>query len=59
LPFKCVIEPRGPEFVKIIERENREATEALDCYKVPDEGLSQENQKAIDEYRRDRVFETN
>jgi hypothetical protein len=53
-----VIEARGPEFVKIIERENREATEALDCYKVGDEGLSEENAKRVDAYRRDRAFET-
>jgi hypothetical protein len=59
LPFESVIEPRGPEFVKIIEKENREALEALDCYKVADEGISEENQKRVDSYRRDRVFETN
>jgi hypothetical protein len=58
LPFECVIEPRGPEFVKIIEKENREALEALDCYKVTDEYVSPENQKMIDNYRRDRVFQT-
>jgi hypothetical protein len=58
LPFKCVIEPRGPEFVKIIEKENREATAALDCYKVPEEVLSEQNKKAVEGYRRDRVFET-
>jgi hypothetical protein len=59
LPFESVIEPRGPEFVKIIEKENREALEALECYKVVDEGMSEENQKRVDSYRRDRVFETN
>jgi hypothetical protein len=59
LPFKSVIEPRGPEFVKIIEKENREALEALECYKVVDEGISEENQKRVDSYRRDLVFETN
>jgi len=59
LPFESVIEPRGPEFVKIIEKENREALEALECYKVVDEGISEENQKRVDSYRRDLVFETN
>jgi len=59
LPFQSVIEPRGPEFVKIIEKENREALEALECYKVVDEGISEENQKRVDSYRRDLVFETN
>jgi len=55
-----VIEPRGPEFIKIIEKENAEALEALACYKVTDEAetLSPENKKAVDNYRRDRVFET-
>jgi len=58
LPFETVIEPRGPEFVKIIEKENREALEALECYKVADESISEQNQKRVDSYRRDRVFET-
>jgi len=58
LPFESVIEPRGPEFVKIIEKENADALEALACYKVTDEGISEENQKAVDSYRRDRVLET-
>jgi len=58
LPFECIIEPRGPEFVKIIEKENREALDALECYKVTEDGISEENQKRIDSYRRDRVFET-
>jgi hypothetical protein len=58
LPFESIIEPRGPEFVKIIEKENRDALDALECYKVVDEGISEENQKRIDRYRRDKVFET-
>jgi len=53
-----VIEPRGPEFVKIIEKENQEALDALEVYKVSDEGISAENQKRVDQYRRDLVFET-
>ena len=32
--------------------------EALDCYKVADDELSDENKKAVDGYQRDRVFET-
>lgn len=58
LPFECIIEPRGPEFVKIIEKENAEALDALACYKVDDDGLSEENKKAVEGYRRDLVFET-
>jgi hypothetical protein len=58
LPFECIIEPRGPEFVKIIEKDNAEALEALACYKVDEDGLSEENKKAVEGYRRDLVFET-
>lgn len=42
----------------MIEKENAEALEALACYKVEDDDLSEENRKAVNSYRRDRVFET-
>lgn len=45
---ESIIEPRGLEFVEIMEMENQETLEALEPYKIGKERSSPEDQRDMD-----------